>query len=81
MGTLVIVVVLGGSLLVIFGGLIGYSLSQQWLDGEIRLGAKLRREAGELHRTLLAERAHCDGCPYCSRPRIVAASDGPGAET
>jgi hypothetical protein len=83
--TTVTIMVLGGGLLLIFGGLIGHSLSQYLLDAEIRRQAALRREIGEKWRAIQKDRSRggrrhrCPNCrdganqvgsaPYRYRPR------------
>ena len=67
MGVTMTIAVLGCGLLVIFGGLIGHSLSQQFLNHDIRRQAALRRDIGEQWRAIQAfrsaRRAH--HCPHC----------------
>ena len=67
MDTVIVVVLLWGSLLVIFGGLVGHSLSQQMLAGDLRRTTELRREIGERWREMAAERQH-SCCPHCGEP-------------
>jgi len=74
------VVVLGAGLPVVFGGLIGHSLTRQMLDREIRRQAVLREELGRQWRALRAHwvRSATYRCPRCGRPlRGDRRNDGP----
>ena len=67
MGGTVTIALLGCGLLVILGGLVGHSLSQQLLDRDIRDQAALRKEIGEQWRAIQAFRSAPDAhrCPRC----------------
>jgi len=65
MGTMIVIALLGGSVLVIFGGLIGHSLSQHLLAGDLRRRAELGRTIGEQWRQMQAERDVSVVCPHC----------------
>lgn len=69
MDTLIVIVSLCGSLLIIFGGLLGHSLTQRLMASELRRRAELGREIGEQWRELVAERERrgLSCCPRCGR--------------
>jgi hypothetical protein len=66
MDTIIVVVVLCSALLMIVGGLVGHSLSEHILAGELRRHTELRRQIGEQWRQISAERAQ-GRCPRCDR--------------
>lgn len=69
MDSLIVVYLLFASLLVIFGGLLGHTLTQQLMARELRQRAKLGREIGKQWRELQGELERLDElcCANCGR--------------
>jgi hypothetical protein len=65
MSTLVTVALLGSCTLLILGGLIGHSLSEQLRVRHVRRQAELGRRIGEEWRQILAFRQMTRRCPAC----------------
>lgn len=81
MNATIVVVLLSGSLLLIIGGLFGYSLSERLLRSDLRERTELGRRISEQWRAIRAERSRQEEacCPRCGWSSAAERVDRVGA--